>query len=63
MPEQSSHVISFRVQVGHASVEVDSENQEQAIAAARRKLADQLPRLWDVIHQMPVERFQVTAME
>ncbi len=53
----------FRVQVGHNSVEVESRSEQEAIEVARRRLCEELPRLWDVIQNMEPSRFQVVVSQ
>ena len=50
---------TYRVKIGHSSVIVDGTSREDAIRAARRQLSRELPRLWDVIHQLDDNRFDV----
>lgn len=54
----TSHYI---VTVGHSRVHVDCGDQREAIRLARQKLATEMPRLWDVIHQMDETRFRVES--
>ncbi len=53
--------VRYQVEVGHWSLEVDATSRAAAIAAARKQLCQQLPRLWDVIHSLPASRFAVTS--
>ena len=57
--EPSIH--SYRVKVGHAEVVVRARSPKDAIAAARRKLALELPRLYDIIRGLDPARFEVRA--
>ncbi|MEX0936283.1 MAG: hypothetical protein WDZ59_00370 [Pirellulales bacterium] len=50
---------TYHVRVGHARVSVQCQSREQAIDLARRKLSSEMPRLYDLIHQMDVQRFQI----
>lgn len=54
------HLGTFQVQVGHMTVTVKGHTQQEAIAAARRRLCLELPRLWDVIQMLDPDRFQVS---
>jgi len=54
------NIIQYRVSLGHASVDVAGQNKEEAIANARRRLCQELPRLWDVISRTDAEKFEVT---
>ena len=53
---------SFRVRVGHCEIQVKAHDNEEAIQIARRQLARELPRLYDVIRSLTVSRFQVEAV-
>jgi hypothetical protein len=56
------HVIDaqrYAVTVGFSQVIVEGHNREEALSAARSKLSQQSPRLWDVIFKMDANRFQV----
>jgi hypothetical protein len=57
-PEHDSHK-TFHVQVGHARVTVRCETREQALQMARRQLGNELPRLYDIIHQLDPARFRI----
>jgi hypothetical protein len=54
-------LISFRVRVGHWEVRVRAADPSSAVEAARRQMARELPRLYDVIRGMTAARFQVEA--
>jgi len=54
---------NFRVDVGHSSVTVRCQRAEQAIPEARRKLAMEVPRMWDLIQQLEDERFNVVPLD
>jgi len=49
----------YCVQVGHWSVVVEARGESDAVSAARRKLCEELPRLWDVISELDERRFVV----
>ncbi|REJ68106.1 MAG: hypothetical protein DWQ31_09435 [Planctomycetota bacterium] len=49
----------YRVQLGHAHVEVESDSPELALGEARRRLSLEYPRLWDVIHETDVTQFRI----
>jgi hypothetical protein len=53
---------SFRVRVGHCEMQVKAHDHQEAIQTARRHLARELPRLYDVIRSLTVSRFQVEAI-
>ena len=52
---------TFRVRVGHWEVQVRATSADQAIETARRQMARELPRLYDVIRGITAARFQVEA--
>lgn len=52
---------TYRVRVGHWEVCVRAADAEEAIRMARRQLARDLPRLYDVIQNLTTARFQVEA--
>ena len=49
----------YRVQIGETSVTVESDSREGAIRLARFKLADDMPRLWDMIFRIADGQFRV----
>jgi hypothetical protein len=49
----------FEVSLGHATVFVYGKSIPEAIAEARKLLCKELPRMWDVIHSLDAQRFQV----
>lgn len=49
----------YNVQVGHWRVQVPAKNNADAIEQARKQLCLDLPRLWDVITKLTVDRFIV----
>ncbi len=52
--------LSYDVTVGHMHVRVRGANPQEAIQLARQQLCQEMPRLWDVIHGLQEDRFQVT---
>ena len=52
--------LEYEVQVGFMRVEVLGTSREDAIQKARKKLCQEMPRMWDVIHQLADSRFDVT---
>jgi hypothetical protein len=52
---------SYRVRVGHWEIRLKARDADEAIAIARRHLARDLPRLYDVIRNLTAARFQVEA--
>ena len=58
---QTQPLKTYRIRVGHWEVCVRAHNAEEAIEVARRHLACELPRLYDVIRNLTAARFQVEA--
>jgi hypothetical protein len=52
---------SYRVRVGHWEIHLKAHDADEAIAIARRHLARDLPRLYDIIRNLTAARFQVEA--
>jgi hypothetical protein len=50
---------TYRIRVGHYEVAVQARDVEEAVARARRQMARELPRLYDVIRALTTARFQV----
>ena len=53
----------FEVRVGHWNLQVEADSVEGAVEEARRRLREELPRLWDLIESLPRDRFRVRALE
>ena len=51
----------YRVRVGHWEVQLKAHDAEEAVQLARRQLAREMPRLYDVIQTLTATRFQVEA--
>ena len=49
----------YRVKVGHIEFIVEAATRDEAIIAARRRLAEEHPRLYDVIRALEPARFDV----
>ena len=49
----------YRVTVGFSQVIVQGRDHAEVLSAARSKLSQDVPRLWDVIFNMDANRFQV----
>lgn len=49
----------YRVKVGHVEIAVEAATREEAIVLARRRLAEEHPRLYDVIRALAPTRFEV----
>jgi hypothetical protein len=52
---------SYRIRVGHYELRLTAHDVDEAIEMARRQLARELPRLYDVIRALTSARFQVEA--
>ncbi len=53
----------YEVRVGHMRVIVQGGSREDAISQARRALSLEMPRMWDVIHSMATNRFNVYRVD
>ena len=49
----------YKVRIGHTELTVNGRDPADAVRNARRRLANELPRLWDVIYRMSDEEFRV----
>jgi hypothetical protein len=58
MISQETH-LTYRIRVGHYEVCVKARDEDEAVALARRQMARELPRLYDVICTLTTARFQV----
>jgi hypothetical protein len=61
MSNNNEALRTFRVCVGHWQVRLKARNADEAMQLARRQLARELPRLYDVIRTLTAARFQVEA--
>jgi len=61
MPTKHPPLKRFRVRVGHWEVHVRAHDADEAVQTARREMARELPRLYDVIRSLTTTRFQVEA--
>jgi hypothetical protein len=52
---------TYRIRVGHWEITLTAHDAEEAIQLARRAMACELPRLYDVIRALTASRFQVEA--
>ena len=52
----------YEVIVGHARVQVTGASDAEAVEAARRRLCLDMPRMWDVIQTLDVQRFEVKRL-
>lgn len=59
MTTDNRTIISYRVRVGHHEFRVKARDAAEAVLLARRQLARELPRLYDIIRDLEESRFQV----
>ena len=59
MHNQETMINVYRVKVGHAEVIVKAASAEEAIAFARRQLALEMPRFYDIIRGLDNTKFEV----
>jgi hypothetical protein len=52
---------TYRIRIGHYELRLKAHDVNEAIEMARRHLARELPRLYDVIRALTAARFQVEA--
>ena len=58
----NSHPLkTYHIRVGHWEIHLQAHDPEEAIVLARRQMARELPRLYDVIRTLTATRFQVEA--
>jgi len=50
---------TYRIRVGHYEIHVKAHDSDEAISLARRQMARELPRLYDIIRNLTTTRFQV----
>ena len=53
---------AYEVRLGHLKTVVSAPTMADAVQSARRRFALELPRLWDLIHSAPQQRFEVRPM-
>ncbi len=58
-PQTSNPLKLYKVQIGHAEVVVNGQDQADAVHQARKKLSAEMPRLWDLIYKMEDTQFDV----
>jgi hypothetical protein len=61
MNSNNEQLKTYRVCVGHWQILLKARDAEEAVQLARRHLARELPRLYDVIRTLTTARFQVEA--
>jgi hypothetical protein len=59
MTTDNRPLLTFRVCVGHLVIRIKARDAAEAILLARRQLARELPRLYDVIQRLTPNQFQV----
>ncbi len=52
---------SYRIRVGHWEIRLKARDAAEAIELARRQMARELPRLYDVIQNLTAAHFRVEA--
>ena len=57
----TSDLRSFRVKTGLVEFVVEANDRRSAIQAFRQRLSRELPRLWDVIHELSDDQFSVSS--
>ena len=62
MTGESIAAKNYRVKLGFTEVFVEGSSKEEAIRHARKKLSDDMPRLYDVIYQADDIEFQVNEV-
>jgi len=59
MTTDNRTLVTYRVRVGHHELRVKARDAAEAVEVARRQLARELPRLYDVIRKLTESQFQV----
>jgi hypothetical protein len=59
MTTDTRPLLTYRVRVGHLDFRIKARDAAEAILLARRQLACELPRLYDVIQRLTPNQFQV----
>ncbi len=59
MFDQTSKLKKYRVRVGHYEVCVQARDVQEALTVGRRKLGQELPRLYDIIRALKPAHFRV----
>ena len=59
MTTDNRTLVTYRVRVGHHDFRVRARDAAEAVEVARRQLARELPRLYDVICKLTESQFQV----
>ena len=61
MTTENRPLKTYRIRVGHWEIRVKARDDDEAIALARRHMARELPRLYDLIRNLTANRFHVEA--
>jgi hypothetical protein len=61
MNTENQPLKTYRVRVGHWEIRLRARDADEAIELARRQMARDLPRLYDVIRDLTPARFQIEA--
>jgi hypothetical protein len=61
MTTETRRLKTYSIRVGHYELRLKAHDAEEAIEMARRQLARELPRLYDVIRALTATRFEVEA--
>ena len=61
MNAENNPLGTYRIRVGHWEICLKARDVDEAIQLARRQMARELPRLYDVIRNLTAARFQVEA--
>ncbi len=59
MTSDNCPLLTYRVRVGHHEFRVIARDAAEAVELTRRLLVRELPRLYDVIHNLSKTRFEV----
>ncbi len=59
MTTDNRTLVNYRVRVGHHEYRVKARDAAEAVVLARRLLARELPRLYDIIRTLTESQFQV----
>jgi len=59
MTTDNRTLLTYRVRVGHHEFRVKARDADEAVLLARRQLARELPRLYDIIRNLAESRFVV----
>ena len=59
MTTDNRPLLTYRVRVGHHEYHLKAHDAAEAILLAKRQLAQELPRLYDVIRDLAPTKFEV----